>query len=145
MGVNRIAIRRAKPTDGRAVAELLGGLGKDFRTTPVKAARRLRTTTDTVFLAMSAQDPVGLVAVNTCRPVHAGHRYGRIMSIVVRQDMKRHGVGRAMMRFALAHLRRLGCRKIELTSRVYRSGAHRFYRAMGFAATSVRFSRTLGR
>lgn len=141
--MKKITIRRANKTDARVVADLLGGLGKDFLTTPAGAAKRLRKTTDTVFLAVLGAEPVGLVAVNTCRPVHADVRYGRIMSIVVRQDVKRHGVGREMMRHALSHLRKLGCRKIELTSRVYRSGAHRFYRAMGFKPTSVRFSRTL--
>ncbi|MEK6822296.1 MAG: GNAT family N-acetyltransferase, partial [Nanoarchaeota archaeon] len=96
-----------------------------------------------VFLAVVAGAPAGLVAVNSCQSIHADSRHGRIMTIVVRRTMKRQGVGRALMRHALIHLRRLGCRKIELTSRVYRGGAHRFYRAMGFKATSVRFSRTL--
>lgn len=88
---------------------------------------------------------VGLVAVNTCQPVHADHLYGRIMTIAVRADAKRRGIGRAMMRYALAHLRRLGCRKIELTSRIHRGGAHKFYRAMGFKVTSLRFSRSLSK
>lgn len=139
--MKKITIRRAKVSDAKAVAMLLGGLGKEFRVTPHRAARRLRRTSDDIFLAASNGEPVGLVAVNSCQSIHADSRHGRIMTLVARKDRKRSGVGRAMMRFALSHLRKLGCRKIELTSRVYRGGAHRFYRAMGFKPTSIRFSR----
>lgn len=136
----RIRVRRARSSDGAGVASLLAGLGGEFHISPARGAPRLRRTEDSVFLAVSRGEPLGLVAVNSCQPVHADHRYGRIMTLVVRPDQRRKGIGRILVRHALAYLKRLGCRKVELTSRVYRGGAHRFYRAMGFRATATRFS-----
>jgi len=141
--VNAIAIRRAKVADAREVALLLKGLGPDFHISTAEAARQLRITTDSTFVAGKRGHLTGLVSIHTTHPVYSRHRYGRIMAIVVRRDLKRTGVGRALMRFALSYLGKLGCRKIELTSRIYRGGAHKFYRAMGFKATSVRFSKLL--
>lgn len=142
--MRHISIRRAKASDARQVAVLLGGLGRDFRVTALRTARRLTKTTDTVFVAGAGREILGLIAVNTCHPVHSDHPCGRIMTIVVRPDRKREGVGRLLMRHALTHFRRLGCANVELTSRTYRGGAHRFYRAMGFTVTAKRFSRHLG-
>src|SRR5947208_2361659 len=141
--MKKIALRRARKADAGAAADLLAGLGKGFQATAAQVARRLRKTTDAVFVAVVGREILGLVATHTYQPVHSDVRYGRIVTIVVRPGRKRRGVGRAMMTFALGQLRRLGCRKIELTSRVYRGGAHHFYRAMGFRVTSKRFSRAL--
>jgi GNAT superfamily N-acetyltransferase len=58
-----------------------------------------------------------------------------IEAVRVRTDRRGHGVGRAMMRWALDRGRERGCRLAQLTSDKRRADAHRFYESLGFAAS----------
>lgn len=42
-----------------------------------------------------------------------------------------------MMRFAIAHARARGAFRVELTSNVRRTRAHRFYERLGFVSSHV--------
>jgi ribosomal protein S18 acetylase RimI-like enzyme len=63
--------------------------------------------------------------------------------MVVAHGERRRGVGRALVEAACAQLRAKGCGLIEVTSNVDLSGAHGFYRRLGFERTSYRFSKEL--
>ena len=43
-----------------------------------------------------------------------------------------HGIGEAMMRWAIDQARRRGCLRVQLTSNKVRDRAHRFYERLGF-------------
>jgi ribosomal protein S18 acetylase RimI-like enzyme len=58
---------------------------------------------------------------------------GWIYHLAVVPEMRRHGIGRAMMRAAEARLRALGCPKINLQVLSANSEVVRFYESIGYA------------
>jgi GNAT superfamily N-acetyltransferase len=76
---------------------------------------------------------------------HLAYRGGRaavVESVHVASDMRRRGVGEAMMRFAVDVARRRGCHRVQLTSNKRRRDAHRFYERLGFVASHEGFRLT---
>ena len=62
-----------------------------------------------------------------------------IENVIVAAPLRGHGIGEAMMRWAVDEARRLGCARVQLTSRGTRPDAHRFYERLGFEASHVGF------
>ncbi|GAB1693756.1 GNAT family N-acetyltransferase [Krasilnikovia sp. M28-CT-15] len=58
-----------------------------------------------------------------------------IEAVRVRTDLRGHGVGRAMMLWALDRARERGCGLAQLTTDKRRTDAHRFYAGLGFTAS----------
>lgn len=63
---------------------------------------------------------------------HLGAPSGVIEDVVVVEDLHGHGIGKAMMRFAIALCREKGCYKVALSANAKRSRAHAFYESLGF-------------
>jgi len=53
------------------------------------------------------------------------------------QALRSHGIGRAMLEWAIARSRERGCRLVELTTHQSRTEAQRFYLRLGFVASHV--------
>ncbi|RZU49568.1 putative N-acetyltransferase YhbS [Krasilnikovia cinnamomea] len=58
-----------------------------------------------------------------------------IEAVRVRTDLRGHGIGKAMMRWALDRARERGCGLAQLTTDKRRTDAHRFYAGLGFTAS----------
>ena len=58
-----------------------------------------------------------------------------IEAVRVRADQRGRGVGKAMMRWALARARERGCGLAQLTTDKRRTDAQRFYTSLGFTAS----------
>ncbi len=79
---------------------------------------------------------------------HLTYRGGRVAvveSVEVASDVRRRGVGEAMMRFAIEEARGRGCHRLQLTSNKRRKDAHRFYERLGFVASHEGFRLPLSR
>jgi ribosomal protein S18 acetylase RimI-like enzyme len=63
--------------------------------------------------------------------------------MAVAKDERRRGVGRALVEAACERLGAEGCSLVEVTSNADLSGAHAFYRGLGFERTSYRFAKAL--
>ena len=63
---------------------------------------------------------------------HNGGRALIVEDVAVKKSCQGKGIGRAMMEFAVARAKELGCYKIMLSSGVQRTEAHAFYENMGF-------------
>ncbi|MCK9519659.1 MAG: GNAT family N-acetyltransferase [Dehalococcoidia bacterium] len=72
---------------------------------------------------------------------HGGRPWMQLENMVVDETVRRRGVGRALMVAAERLARQHGCYKIQLQSAEHRTGAHRFYEAAGFRASSKGFRR----
>lgn len=70
---------------------------------------------------------------------HQGRPYALVENVVVDETRRGAGYGELLLRHALAEARRAGCYKLSLTSNKQRHDAHRFYRRLGFEATSEGF------
>ena len=63
---------------------------------------------------------------------HRGALSGLVEDVVVAADCQYRGIGKQMMRFAVAECRKAGCYKLALSSNLRRTAAHQFYESLGF-------------
>lgn len=61
-----------------------------------------------------------------------GAKAGVVEDVAVLPEFQGRGIGKAMMEHARVECRRAGCYKLTLSSNLKRTGAHRFYDALGF-------------
>lgn len=70
---------------------------------------------------------------------HRGAPSGLVEDVVVAVAHQHRGIGRRMMRFALARCRERGCYKMALSANRRRASAHRFYESLGFVRHGYSF------
>jgi ribosomal protein S18 acetylase RimI-like enzyme len=139
-----LEVRPARPDDSEAIAALVGTLG--FASSAAGIGPRLaklKRGGEPVLVAERG-DLVGVLAWHVTPVLHRPRPVGRITMMVVAEGERRRGVGRALVDAACARMRGKGCGLIEVTSNVDLSGAHGFYRRLGFERTSYRFAKPLG-
>jgi GNAT superfamily N-acetyltransferase len=138
-------IRAAAPDDAPVLAHLLRQLGYD--TPPADIPSRLAAIAGEGGVAVVAEDGDGhVVALGTGSrhaTLHAGAQVAYITALVVDENARGAGAGRALVaaleRWAVHH----GCTRIAVTSAEHRADAHAFYPRCGFPYTGRRFSKTL--
>jgi GNAT superfamily N-acetyltransferase len=72
-----------------------------------------------------------------------GGRCAEIESVHVHPEHRGSGIGSALLLYAIDRARGLGCYRVQLTSNVVRSDAHRFYERLGFTASHLGFKLAL--
>ena len=70
---------------------------------------------------------------------HRGRPWAAVENVVVGHAFRRLGVGRALMEEAARRAREAGCHRLQLLSRVQRTEAHAFYRAIGMHPSAQGF------
>lgn len=70
---------------------------------------------------------------------HHAQPWALVENVVVAESARRLGVGRTLMLRALEIAREAGCYKVNLISGNERTGAHDFYRSLGFEAVGQGF------
>jgi GNAT superfamily N-acetyltransferase len=97
-----------------------------------------------LFVATLGDRVVGTFQLFVLRQMaHRGGRFAVVESVHVASDVRRRGIGEAMMRFAVDVARRRGCHRVQLTSNKRRADAHRFYVRLGFVASHEGFKMSL--
>jgi GNAT superfamily N-acetyltransferase len=76
---------------------------------------------------------------------HLGTPSGIVEDVVVAPARQGHGIGHAMMRFALERCREKGCYKLVLSSNAKRTRAHAFYESLGYERHGYSFRVNLER
>ena len=110
----------------------------DEQTLPLEQARsifeRMHTYPDyRMYVALLDGSIVGTFALLIMDNLaHLGAPSGVVEDVVVRSDRQGLGIGKQMMRFAMARCRERGCYKLALSSNLKREAAHRFYEDLGF-------------
>ena len=64
---------------------------------------------------------------------------GQIEAVRIARDLRGQGLGRQMILWAVERCRERGCRMAQLTSKLDRSDAHRFYERMGWNKSHAGF------
>ena len=145
-----ITVREATADDFDALLRLLDGMDESMYGGRGHAAERdVRSLYDSV---LADPDQRLLVAEDGGRLVGSAHlmvlrHFGRSLSrsgvvegVVVDPAYRRAGVGAALMRAVADAARAAGCYKLALTSNLARTGAHRFYRRLGWKRTHYGYS-----
>ena len=139
-------LRMAKPSDGQAVARLLGELG--YECTREESIERIVTVLEdpsqVLLVAELHGEACGLLALDFMYYLPLGRNTCRITALIVANSHRHLGVGRTLLREAEQRARTSGAARIEVTTAIHRHEAHDFYRACGYVESSMRFVRRLG-
>jgi GNAT superfamily N-acetyltransferase len=104
------------------------------------ALHEIEATGGTVLVAQLGEQVVGVCQLIVFRHLQRrGGRCAEIESVHVHPDHRSSGIGSALLRDAIERARRLGCYRVQLTSNVVRTDAHRFYERLGFVPSHVGF------
>ncbi len=132
-----LAIRRPAREDAVAVADLLALV--PGTPDPRRVAAMLAKRGADIRIAERG-GVIGVVAWSVIPTLHRGP-IGRISLIVVAEDQRRTGAGRALLAEAVERMRHAGAVLIEVVSDIEIRNSHRFLRDLGFEQTSYRFAR----
>jgi GNAT superfamily N-acetyltransferase len=89
--------------------------------------------TNDVMVAEMDGHVVGTFQITYIRHLQrGGELVAEIESVVVDEPFRGRKIGEAMMRWAIDAARARGCSRVQLTSNVARTDAHRFYKRLGF-------------
>jgi GNAT superfamily N-acetyltransferase len=140
-----IVIRDARECDVEAIVVLLGELG--YESDPDVVRRNLDTMTrngaDRVFVALKDDRIVGLATYHECATLREPAPIGRITSMIVTERQRGGGIGSGLTRHIEQCAREHGCLRLEVTSALHRTEAHRFYTDRGFPQQGCRFVKHL--
>jgi GNAT superfamily N-acetyltransferase len=150
--VETVTLRSAEPADVVRLIELigLGAVDGPPAVTPDPAPYRealaeIRSAArGDVLVAERDGEVVGLCQLVVFRHLqHDGGLCGEIESLHVHPDHRSSGIGGQLLEAAVATARRAGCYRVQLTSNLCRTEAHRFYDRHGFEPSHVGFKRQL--
>ena len=143
--------RAATLSDSPAIASLMTQLG--YPSTPLEIERRLeRLLSSPDYQTIVAEAPgepgkivevVGLVLLHLEYGLEYDAAYGRVMGLVIHEGWRGRGLGRQLMQYAERWCGERGADRIVLTSASRRADAHKFYDAIGYETTGVRFAKAL--
>lgn len=136
----KLRIRRATADDADAVADLVTLIPGDGDRNRVAALCSKRGAD---LLVADRDGVIGVVAWTLIPTLQRG-TIGRISSIVVAEDARRAGLGRALLEAAVAAMAKASAVLVEAVSDIEIRNSHRFFRETGFEQTSYRFARPIG-
>lgn len=140
-------IRSAEPRDLDRLLELYGLLEGPYADVPRpngEAAdlftRVLLDPNQEILVAEVYGEAAGtLVLAILPNLAHGGAPYAVVENVVVDEEYRGEGVGKALVREAMRRAKRAGAYKLALCSNAGLTEAHEFYRALGFEQTHVGF------
>jgi GNAT superfamily N-acetyltransferase len=132
-------VREAGPSDAAALADLVSRLG--YPATAGEIAARLPGMLHPVLVAEREGEVVACMTWHVTPALHRAGPVGRITMLVVAEDRRGQGVGKALVEAVEQRTRDLGCVMVEVSSNMRRADAHAFYERLGFERTSYRFAK----
>lgn len=149
--MTEVVVRGVRRDDLSAVVELLIG---GSLTPEVESLDRLddywmavldvRAKDGEVFVADAGGEVVGVCQVVVFRNIgHHGQRVAEVENVHVRADRRSSGIGGELLATCETWARDANCHRIQLTSNMTRTDAHRFYERLGFRATHKGFKKQL--
>ena len=141
-----VVIRDAEERDADAVSALFTVLGHPCPGEQVR--KRIAVFSETPghrFLVAEVDGAVvGFAAANTAESPRRQGKNGDISALAIAESHQRKGIGRRLVRTVEDWLRSKGAVRVRLTSASHRTEtAHRFYPALGYRQTGVRFDKDL--
>lgn len=139
---SKVCVRTASSSDCQAMARLLRLLGfpasRDDLEERFDSLMRLG---ERLYVATLGTEVVGVVTAHLTPVLHRPTPVGRLTMLVVAEEMRGRGIGRALVETAERELVAAGCELIEVTSNEKLDTAHQFYERLGYERTSHRFGK----
>jgi GNAT superfamily N-acetyltransferase len=110
---------------------------------PARLARMAAEVGQHVLVADVEGRVVGLATMVVRHVIVQDAPSARLMAIVVSDDRRGQGVGRALVAAAERLAREAGCSVMEVTSAERRAGAHLFYQRLGYVERRRRYLKDL--
>ncbi|MFT4561181.1 MAG: ribosomal protein S18 acetylase RimI-like enzyme [Gammaproteobacteria bacterium] len=140
-----IIIRDALERDLDAIADLLGVLfaqEMEFSPNKQKQIAALKTVLSNAHLGFVAvaeheHSCVGTVMILYSISTALGGRVGILEDMIVGPDIRRAGVGRRLLNYALNRAEKAGCLRVTLLTDSDNERAQRFYQQAGFSQSSM--------
>lgn len=140
-----VTVRSARPDDAIPLARLFDQLG--YPETPEALRGAISSVLDDprsdLLLAERGGVLVGAITYSFVPVAHEIHPWCRITALVVDDGHRGHGIGRSLVNAAEKAAQEASCSRIEVTSALHRSEAHRFYERLDYARTSAHFLKRL--
>lgn len=140
-----VEVRRAGEQDLAAVVALLAddplGSTREGQGEDLEPYRRAFRAVDAdpgqlLVVAVAGGEVVGTLQLTFIPGLsRRGALRAQIEAVRVREDLRGHGLGAALLDWAVAHARRRGCALVQLTTDKSRGDARRFYERQGFVAS----------
>lgn len=110
----------------------------------IETLKRIRQHQGEVFVAQMDEKLVGTCSMYVCHNLaRSGRPFGVIEHVVCLNGYRRQGIGRALMKHAVAYARGTGCYKVLLETGKFKVENHAFYEECGFTndkrAYQIRF------
>ncbi len=139
-----VTIRDARPADASAIADLMTQLGYPTAVTLMepRLRRMLALSHHRIVVAEGSGAVIGVVGACVDHGVELD-TYGRITALAVDEKWRGTGVGRLLVDQAERWCRERGADRVTVTSGHHRSESHKFYKALGYDATGLRFFKRL--
>ena len=132
--MTNVLIRPATGRDSPAICPLLLQLG--YRRTADDLAQSLSLATEgqSAFVAETDGKINGFMSLHMIDWLHRPDPVVRLGAVVVDENYRRDGIGRALVAFAEETAAQRGCSYIELTSNLRRKadGTYSFYESLGY-------------
>lgn len=145
------AVREATAADWPGVAELLGQLGRPVARDDAEERLHGRVFVEylarddvTALVAVEGERVVGFVNVELRPRLNYERPQGWVAELVVAEDRRGAGIGRALLDRAEEAARARGCWGVALESANWRHDAHRFYAQRGWEQSALAFTKELG-
>ena len=136
-------IRDARAGDAAALARLLGQLG--YPADAAAVARRLETLgDDRLAVAEVGGRVVGFAQLHVSPAIEYDGAAAKLAALVVDEEHRGAGVGRALVEAMEAEARRRCCVLLFVTTAERRADAHAFYERVGLEYTGRRYAKRLG-
>lgn len=138
-----VVVRDAAPGDAEAMARLCTQLGYPSQA-PLMPARLARLSADPnarAFVIADDTDVIGLVTIHLRDTLNHEAPIAQLTLLVVDENARARGSGRALVRVAEQWARSRGAKRITVTTALDRDGAHAFYEKVGYAHTGRRYGK----
>ena len=140
-----VTVRAVEATDMEALADLMSQLGYETRTSEMQM--RMETIfankNYATFVAVSKGEVCGMIGTFTCYSYEHNNPGGRILALIVSEQMRGRGVGEALIAAAEKDLAQKNIRRIAVNARFERTRAHKFYETLGYKKNGFRLVKEL--
>jgi GNAT superfamily N-acetyltransferase len=139
-----IAVRDAALADASAIASLVTQLGYSTAAAAMepRLKRMLSLPHHVIVVAECSGDVVGIAGACVDHGVEMD-TYGRITALAVDEKWRGRGVGKRLVQHVERWCRERGADRVSLTSGNHRPDSHKFYKALAYEATGIRFVKKL--